>query len=1599
MAFDDQTRRRLFKTVTACRNLLTEDFDDQLRGRFGIYADEGRVLEIDRLPGLDDAGREVAGLLRERIDHLAAGKGRQALGEAVHRLRREQAFTVLNRFAAVRMAEERDLISQSVGAGFQSRGFRIFEQAAGGTALGELYDRYRVYLDCLFDELSLDLGVLFDRSDAMGLLFPGEQALRALFDELNHPDIAPLWAEDETIGWIYQYYNDPEERKRMRKESAAPRNSRELAVRNQFFTPRYVVEFLTDNTLGRIWYEMTRGRTRLVEQCRYLVRRPIEIFLKPVDEHLFNGCRDWVREVRSGNFVAAVEDATWDEMASVALAIDGYEIAGVLGLRDVHDHVRPRWELAENEGRVDDATLLDQWLLLFSVQRGVLREAFQERDTALQEPVRAVWRAWVRAAKAEADAKSGDGLSQEELLRKPVFIPPRTLKDPREIRLLDPACGSMHFGLYAFDLYETIYAEAWDAGHVPKEDFGARYRAVLHHESVRPSGRETAVSNYGGEPISLSEAEILIAARPDSGDGVEAGLPYLVKAGTSFRVAEALRVPFAAFDYRAGLAKGTFTAEQGERFLRETGAFDFEEDPAVSDQEARERFLREVPRLIIEHNIHGVDIDPRAVQIAALSLWLRAQKAWKDQGVRAAERPQVRRSNIVCAEPMPGSAEMLEEFVATLDPPLLGSMVKNVFEKMQLAGEAGSLLKIEEEIRTAIETARKEWLNQQDDLLTRKGRSQEDFFETAEQQVIDALRAHAEQADADSYQRRLFADDAARGFAFIDLCRKRYDAVVMNPPFGLPTESVEKYAKERFEKTWQDIYASFFERTLSLTRSHSGLVGAITPKSFYHAKGFRGLRSLLKETGNLAYSIDIGGGVLDAAVEVCFSILESRPTREDAVALFCNLVSCEKAFLAERVFNFTHGIANSALPTETVPVLVGKDAGLPNEMLPYRFPDDLLLLLRSSESFEAAAGSSVVGITTFDNERFIRLRWEAAGSSHRDKEWLPVAMGGGWDPFYSEFNLVVKWKSAAAEMRANELRRYDTTARTMQSQKFWHRPGLTFSKISTLGFSTQPFPANSIFTSVGFCIFYSQFDHWTWLGYFNSKPVCCLMSLFSADRHWHSNSVAFLPVPDSIPSEVGDLAKKAYTLVVQQLGQSSETSPEFIHCEIGIDVEQASTEYRKLTSDLERQIAQSFGLSEATLDFLGANAIYAERSFTAPDIDIAIRRLSYCIGTAFGRWDIRFATGERQPPELPDPFDPLPVCPPGMLQNAEGLPAEPKDVPADYPLRITWPGILVDDENHPEDVVGRVRHSLRVIWGDRADDIEAEACEILGVKAKPKENLDALRVYFRDPNRFFKEHLARYSKSRRKAPIYWPLSTESGSYTLWIYYHRLDSQTLYTCVSDFIDPKREAVGRTAEDLARRIGAGGSSEERQRLEDLTAFQAELKTLRDRLLEVAALPYRPNLNDGVQITAAPLWQCFRHSPWQKVLKDTWKELEKGKYDWAHLALPIWPARVVAQCANDRSLAIAHGLEDLLWVPDVSGKKKDQLRPLKAPEDEIKELVKAGHDKKDVERAANDVAVAETLGIRGNLWVEQPEGAWRRRLSPKEEIEGEVSRRKGL
>jgi hypothetical protein len=293
---------------------------------------------------------------------------------------------------------------------------------------------------------------------------------------------------------------------------------------------------------------------------------------------------------------------------------------------------------------------------------------------------------------------------------------------------------------------------------------------------------------------------------------------------------------------------------------------------------------------------------------------------------------------------------------------------------------------------------------------------------------------------------------------------------------------------------------------------------------------------------------------------------------------------------------------------------------------------------------------------------------------------------------------------------------------------------------------------------------------------------------------------------------------------------------------------------------------------------------HAQESISAEFLRSSI--FSYAVGVAFGRFDVRQATAEAQAFFASKPFDPLPKKAPGMLSDG----AEPFHVHA---------GVLVDDQGDSHDIARLVEEVLA-----RVDMTFPE---------------DVRRWLQRD---FFTIHLQCYSQSRRKAPIYWPLSTMSCSYMLWVYYPSLSSQTLYTAINDFVEPKLKQIGGDVAAL-RNKGATRSRDDEKQFETLQAFELELIELRDTLLNIAQ-HYHPNHDDGVQITAAPLWPLFRHKPWQKILKDTWAKLEKGDYDWAHLAMSYWPTRVREKCKTDKSLAIAHDLEYLYIEPEAKPKK---------------------------------------------------------------------------
>jgi hypothetical protein len=332
-------------------------------------------------------------------------------------------------------------------------------------------------------------------------------------------------------------------------------------------------------------------------------------------------------------------------------------------------------------------------------------------------------------------------------------------------------------------------------------------------------------------------------------------------------------------------------------------------------------------------------------------------------------------------------------------------------------------------------------------------------------------------------------------------------------------------------------------------------------------------------------------------------------------------------------------------------------------------------------------------------------------------------------------------------------------------------------------------------------------------------------------------------------------------------------------------------------------------------------------------VGLAAGLVSWAVGVTAGRFDVRMATGDRACPAEPDPFDPMPVCSAGMLTGEDGLPAAmPPDA---YPVEVS--SILVEDPGHPLDVTEQVRSVFDVVFGSDSDRWWTD----VGATLDPRTGEVGAWL----SRGLFEHHLKMYSKSRRKAPILWPLGTKSGSYRVWLYAHRVTGDSLFRLLNDYVTPKMAVEERKLTELRQVAGGSPTASQRRGIDGQQRFISELREFRDELEAIAPL-WAPDLNDGVVIVLAPLWQLFAsHRSWSNELKRHWVKLAKGDYDWAQLAMQLWPERVVPKCATDRSLAIAHTLEDVFWIQDPDNPAK--WRPRSSPTIPTAELINERHN----------------------------------------------------
>ena len=650
-----------------------------------------------------------------------------------------------------------------------------------------------------------------------------------------------------------------------------------------------------------------------------------------------------------------------------------------------------------------------------------------------------------------------DELSQEEILRLPVYVLHRPKKDPREIKVLDPACGSGHFLLYCFDLLLVIYEEAYDD--------------------------------------------------PDLGPSLQADYP------------------------------------------------------------TKEDLRRELPGLILRHNLHGIDIDLRAVQIAGLALWLRCQRAYQEMGLKK-NRPPITKSNVVCAEPMPGEKELLDEFLKTLrDDHLealirqvtqvpegtrvratkamadsLSDLVRTVWEKMRLAGEAGSLLKIEEELQDAIRKGQDEWEERLPLFrFTEYGLSEvpkerllrfvpgdvegerTTFWDRAESLVRKALDEFVEFAsNGGRFQRRLFVEDAEQGLGFVDVCRQRFEAVLMNPPFGriIPISYYKRMMERYYPDSWTDYFLAFIDRARNLA-SARGMAGAVIPNRLLDAKKARETRKTLSTNWTASLLVEFGRDVMDdAAVDAILLVAPSSVSGSDSCFFLDaqSIAPVEREDYLARWADQPHGLRSLSIFRQ-----------IPGTPFAYRKPQEILQLWEDSHRLDPDLASVATGGKTFDDERFLRLRWEVPPSSLGDR-WLSVDTGGDYQPWVSPPVFTEDWQNEGKLVRDRAIARYGTDAQVMQSSKFWFKPGLAYPYTSSIGFGPRIFPAGTILSTDAIAISPKDgTDPLVLLGAIASSWAGELLTIFGDHRKTENSSVK------SLPFDIDRVGKS----VVRQLAESA----------------------------------------------------------------------------------------------------------------------------------------------------------------------------------------------------------------------------------------------------------------------------------------------------------------------------------------------------------------------------------------------------------------------------------------------------------------------------
>lgn len=856
---------------------------------------------------------------------------------------------------------------------------------------------------------------------------------------------------------------------------------------------------------------------------------------------------------------------------------------------------------------------------------------------------------------------------------------------------------------------------------------------------------------------------------------------------------------------------------------------------------------KDIPALILQKNLFGLEIDDRAAQLAAFALLMKARAddrtvfdsestpsilAFQNShGLNAADITHALNSPIN-KEPPPPSEYLIKE-IEDVETPLFSKQVPG--EKGHVTqADIATLLALFENAKTFGSL-----IQVPPNLAAR--------LPEIEKRLADVLK-HGDLTHAPARVLNPLLRQAR-------LLARQYDAVVTNPPYmgtKYLTPILKQYLQNDFDGFDKDLYSSFIIRSRSLAVRH-GILGFMAPFTWMFISSHEQLRRTLIAQTTLNSLIQLEYSGFDGAtVPICtFTFTNVH------VAFF------KASFIRLTAFK---GAENQG--PKTLDAIRNRKCGwfyeahaddfpkVPGSPIAYWISDRARDIFATSTPLENLSEIKQ-GLATCNNGLFLRL-WHEVGytkigfgmpsseaACHSEFKWFPYNKGGGFRKWYGNNNHLVNWENNGKAIHDYSGLPLTYAGAPVRAKQYYFREGITYGLISSFGFSARRVDQGFVF-DVGGSMIFPSISIATLHGFLTSKLTTLFVNVLNPTLNYQVGDICNLPIIPKVfeSPQLAELSEQCVSIAKTDW-DSFETSWDFQLLPLlqhKAPTVQSSQEFAD-TECLARSAKLKEREEENNRRFIEAYDLQGELTPEVPDELITLYRpdreedikrlLSYTIGCMMGRYSLDK---------------------PGLIYlysgNQEFDPSQYKTFRADDDGIIP---LLETDWGIRDDAANRVVEFVSVAWPkEHLEENLSFVAESLGA-GKDESTRETIRKYL--STRFYKYHLSMY----KKRPIYWLFSSgKQRAFQCLVYLHRYNESTLGRMRTEYVIPLQGNYTSRIDQLATDITNASSTSHRNKLvkerDKLIKQQAELKAFDEKLRHYADQRIALDLDDGVKVNYA-------------------------------------------------------------------------------------------------------------------------------------------------